>query len=71
MRISGALSCLVDSTRNLTRISVFGLGYVGADPAGCFAQEDHSVFGVGSYQPMKVIWLPILIKEIWLKDFCG
>lgn len=50
------------------RISMFGLGYVGAVSAGCLARDGHEVIGVDPYQP-KVDLInrgstPVIEKEI-------
>ena len=50
------------------KISIFGLGYVGAVSAGCIAQDGHEVIGVDPYQP-KIDLInqgqtPVIEKEI-------
>lgn len=50
------------------RVSVFGLGYVGAVSAGCLAQDGHSVIGVDTYSPkvdaINAGQTPIIEKDI-------
>ena len=54
----------------LPRISIFGLGYVGAVSAGCFAERGHTVIGV-DVSPAKVALLAAgksPIMEIGLEE---
>ncbi|TPW18620.1 MAG: GDP-mannose 6-dehydrogenase [Halothiobacillaceae bacterium] len=50
------------------RVSIFGLGYVGAVSAGCLAQDGHEVIGVDTYQPkvdaINAGQTPIIEKDI-------
>ena len=50
------------------RVSIFGLGYVGAVSAGCLAQDGHEVVGVDTYQPkvdaINAGQTPIIEKDI-------
>ncbi len=50
------------------RISIFGLGYVGAVSAGCLGQDGHTVIGVDPYQPkvdlINAGQTPVIEKDI-------
>ena len=48
------------SSNDGTRVSVFGLGYVGAVSCGCLANDGHEVIGV-DLNPANLIALPLLL----------